>query len=99
MIDIDTYMKKSREEIEAGIYEGYIEQFWMIEQLEAENKEQAEFLSLAKEQMDAYQVENKRLKEKLETVSTWIYEIRECTSEIHEYLDKIKQALSGGKDS
>jgi len=40
-------------------------------QLEAENKQQAEFLSLAKEQMDAYQAENERYEEALRRIDVW----------------------------
>lgn len=36
--------------------------------LQAENKQQADFLSLAKEQMDAYQAENAKLTEKIEVL-------------------------------
>ena len=56
--------------------------------LEAENKQQAEFLSLAKEQMDAYQAENKQLKETVKAGG-------ECCRQLQERINRLEYALKG----
>ena len=73
-----------------------------LQQLQAENEQQADFMALSKKEMDAFQTENERLKEALEEASRDFYYIH-CHSEdahtdSYTFMGKVDEALKGKDD-
>jgi len=65
MIDIDAYMKETKEELEAGIYADDYDMFLMLEQLYDENKNLNEIIQARNEAIDKLQEDKGELEDAL----------------------------------